>query len=107
LAIIVSPPDIKVGIIKNYLNFLENRLDTLNYRAILLGDFSAPGFDWNCCLLPQNCHFSTKLKGDLIYSAICFLGLNQNNYPDNGSNLPDLVFFQILLIFRLIMLNTA
>jgi hypothetical protein len=28
----------------------------------------------------------------VIYSATCFLGLNQHNYLDNGSNLLDLVF---------------
>jgi hypothetical protein len=29
----------------------------------------------------------------MINSATCFLGLNQHNYPDNGRNLLDLVFF--------------
>jgi hypothetical protein len=47
---------------------------------------------WNCGLLSPNCHIYTKLKGDLIHSATCFLGLNQRNYPDNGSNLLGLVF---------------
>jgi hypothetical protein len=28
----------------------------------------------------------------VIYSATCFLGLNQHNYPDSGSNLLELVF---------------
>jgi hypothetical protein len=79
--------DTKVDIIKNYFNFSEKILDTSNYRVILLGDFNVPGFDWNYGLLSPNCHFYTKLKGDMIHSAICFLGLNQHNYPDSGSNL--------------------
>jgi hypothetical protein len=32
------------------------------------------------------------LEGDVIHSSTCFLGLNQHNYPDSGSNLLDLVF---------------
>jgi hypothetical protein len=75
----------------NYFNFLDNTVDTLNYRVILVGDFNAPAFDWNCGLPFPNCHLYTKLK-DLIHSATCFLGLNQNNYPKNGSNLLDLDF---------------
>jgi hypothetical protein len=29
--------------IKYYLDFLENRLNTSNYRVLLLGNFNAPG----------------------------------------------------------------
>jgi hypothetical protein len=58
----------------------------------VLGDFNAPGFDWNYGLPSPDCHFFSKLEGDLIHSAICFLNLNQHNYPNNGSNLLDLVF---------------
>jgi hypothetical protein len=36
--------------------------------------------------------FYTKLKGDAIHSAICYLGLNQQNHSVKGSNLLDLVF---------------
>jgi hypothetical protein len=85
-------PDVNVDIIRNYFNFLENTLDTLNYRVLLLGDFSVPGFDWNSGLASLNCHFYTKLKGDVTHSATCFLGLSQHNYSDSGSNLLDLVF---------------
>jgi hypothetical protein len=28
-------PDVKVDIIKNYFSFLENKLDTINYRMLL------------------------------------------------------------------------
>jgi hypothetical protein len=59
----------------------------------LLGDTNVPGFDWNYGLPSPNCNFYTKLKGDLIHSATCFLGLNRHSYPDNGSNLLDIVFF--------------
>jgi hypothetical protein len=41
------PPDVKADIVKNYFNFLENILDALNYRVLLLGDFNVPDFDWN------------------------------------------------------------
>jgi hypothetical protein len=58
----------------------------------LLGDFYVPSFDWNSGLPSPNCHFYTKLKGDVIHSATCFLGLSQHNYSDSGSNLLDLVF---------------
>jgi hypothetical protein len=58
----------------------------------LLGDFNVPGFDWNSGLPSRNCHFYIKFKGDVIYSATCFLGLNQHNYSDSDSNLLDLVF---------------
>lgn len=43
-------------------------------------------------LSSPNCHFYTKLKGDLVNSINYFLGLNQHNYADIGSNLLDLVF---------------
>jgi hypothetical protein len=85
-------PDIKVDIINNYFNFLENTLDTLNYRVLLLGDFNVPGFDWNKGLPSPHCHYYTKMKGDVIHSATCFLGLNQHNHSVSGSNLLDLVF---------------
>jgi hypothetical protein len=85
-------PDMKVDIVKNYSNFLENILDTLNYCVLLLGDFNVPRFGWKYGLPSPNCHFYTKLKGDMIHSATCFLGLNQHNYPDSGSNFLDLVF---------------
>jgi hypothetical protein len=83
-------PDVKVDTIKNYFSFLEKILDTFNYRVLLLGDFN--GFDWNSGL-PSH-HFYTKLKGDAIHSATCFLDLNQHNYSDSSSNLLDLVFFK-------------
>jgi hypothetical protein len=38
-------PDIKVDTIKNYLNFLENKLLTLDYLMILLGGINAPGLN--------------------------------------------------------------
>jgi hypothetical protein len=85
-------PDTKVDIINNFFNFLENSLDTLNYRVLFLGDFNVPCFDWNNDSPSPNCHFYTKLKGDAIHSAIFYLALNQQNHPVKGSNLLDLVF---------------
>ena len=85
-------PDIKVDIINNYFNFLENILDTLNSRVILLGDFNVPGFDWNKGLPSPHCHYYTKLKGEVIHSAACLLGLIQYNHSVGDRNLLDLVF---------------
>jgi hypothetical protein len=39
------PPDTKPEIITNYFRFLENKLDTHNFRAIIVGNFNTPGFD--------------------------------------------------------------
>jgi hypothetical protein len=39
-------PDPKPDLICEYFSHLENKLDTTNYRVILLGDFNGPGFDW-------------------------------------------------------------
>jgi hypothetical protein len=82
-------PDIKVNIINN---LLENSFDTLNYRILFLGDFNVPGFNWNHGSHSTNSHFYTKLKGDVIQSAICYFGLIQRNHPVNGFTLLDLVF---------------
>jgi hypothetical protein len=60
--------------------------------VILLGDFNIPGFDWYNGLPSTNCHYYSKLIGEVIYSSICFLGLSQYNYSENGDNLLDLVF---------------
>jgi hypothetical protein len=62
--------------------------------------------------ISPNCHLYTNLRGDRNHSATSFPGLNQYNYPDNGSNLlglspPPKKKKKFLLIFRSIMLNTA
>lgn len=85
-------PDIKVDVIDNYFKFLENKLDSLNCRVLLIGDFNVPGFDWDKGLPSPHCHYYTKLKGEAIHSATCLLGLNQHNRPDGGGNLLDLFF---------------
>jgi hypothetical protein len=72
--------------------FLENILDTLNNRVffwVILRFLILIGI---IIYLPLTVTFGTKLKGDEIHSAIYFLGLNQRNYPDDGSNLLDFVF---------------
>jgi hypothetical protein len=38
-------PDTKPEVMINYFHHLENSLNT-NTRVILLGDFNAPGFNW-------------------------------------------------------------
>jgi hypothetical protein len=39
-------PDNDANIIENYLNFLEQNLNTHQYRKIILGDFNVPKYDW-------------------------------------------------------------
>jgi hypothetical protein len=63
--------------IANYFRFLENNLETHNFRVITVGNFNACGFDWKIGLLVPNSHYYSKLKGDAIYTSTCFLNLNQ------------------------------
>jgi hypothetical protein len=44
--------DVNVDIIKNYLNFFENILETLNYRAIFLLIFNVASFNGIVVYLP-------------------------------------------------------
>jgi hypothetical protein len=66
--------------------------------SFCLGTFNVPGFDWYSGLQSTNCHYYAKLKAEVIYTSIFFLGLSQYNYSD-GVNLLDLDFltFQSLL----------
>jgi hypothetical protein len=59
-------PDLKPDIICEYFSHLEKKLDTTNYRVILLGDLNVPGFDWESGLPSENCQFYSKLRGDAI-----------------------------------------
>jgi hypothetical protein len=86
------PPDTKPEIIANYFRFLENKLDTHNFRVIMVGDFNTPGFDWKCGLSLSNSHYYSKLKGDAIYTSTCLLNLNQCIDNAGSSNLLDLIF---------------
>jgi hypothetical protein len=61
----------------------------------LLGDFNVPGFDWYSGLPSTNCYYYAKLKGEVIYSSICFLWLRKYNYSKDGFNLLDLVFSDV------------
>jgi hypothetical protein len=40
------PPDTKPNVITDNFRHLENTLDTNNTRVILLGNVSAPDFNW-------------------------------------------------------------
>jgi hypothetical protein len=57
-----------------------------------MGDFNAPGFDWNCGLPQANSHYYSKLKGDAIFTSLCFLDLRQRMDAVGSSSLLDLVF---------------
>jgi hypothetical protein len=83
-------------------------LDALNYRVLLIGDFSVHGFDWNYGLHSSNCQYYTRLEADMIcLPAISFVGLNQRDYHDSGSSLLDLVFLlRVVLATRFTLLKT-
>jgi hypothetical protein len=86
------PPDSKPENIANYFRFLENYLDTHNFRVIMVGNFNAPGFDWNSDLALRNSHHYSKLKRHAIYTSTCLLNLNQRIDTVGSSNLLDLIF---------------
>jgi hypothetical protein len=88
-------PDCDVKIIENYLNLLEQNLNTHQYRVIVLGDFYVPKFDWLNGTPLSNCYYYNKVKGNLIYATSCFLGLNQHNNSVPNRALLDLVFTNI------------
>jgi hypothetical protein len=68
-----------IKVIEDYFNLLENKLNTQNFRVILLGNFNVPGYDWVSGLPHDNMHYYTKLRGEVIQTAACFLGLPQYN----------------------------
>jgi hypothetical protein len=86
------PPDTKPEIIANYFRFLENKIDTHNFRVIVVGDFITPGFDWKFGLSLPNSHYYSKLKRDAIYTSTCLLNLNQCIDNVGSSNLFVLIF---------------
>jgi hypothetical protein len=86
------PPDTKPEVITEYFHRLENTLDTNNTSIILLGDFNAPGFNWESGTPLLKCHYYSKLKGDAIYSSTYFLGLRQCVEAVDSLNLLELVF---------------
>jgi hypothetical protein len=86
------PPDTKPEIIINYFCSLEDRLDTKNFRVVMVGDFSTPGFDWNRGLSDPDSHYYSKLRGDAIYTSTCLLSLHQCIDTVGSSNMLDLVF---------------
>jgi hypothetical protein len=55
------PPDAKSENIATYFRFLENYLDTHNFRVIMVADFNTPGFDWKSGLSLSNSHYYSKL----------------------------------------------
>jgi hypothetical protein len=89
------PPDCDVKIIEVYLNFSEHNLSAHLYRVIILGDFTVPKYDWiNGTPLP-NCHYYSKIKGNLIQATSCLLGLYQHNSSVANGTLFDLVLTNI------------
>jgi hypothetical protein len=74
-------------VIENYFNSLENKLNTQNFRVVLLGNFNVPGYDWVSGLPHANTHYYTKLRGEVTHNAACFLGLTQYNLTTQSKNL--------------------
>jgi hypothetical protein len=69
------------------------KLNPQNFRVVLLGDFNVPGFDWENGFPQANSHYYTKIRGEVVHSAACFLGFSQHNLIIQNKNLLDLVFF--------------
>jgi hypothetical protein len=68
-------PDAKPEVLNNYFHFLEEKLDTINFRIVMVGDFNVPGFDWSHGLSVPDWHYYYKLRGDVIYTSTCLLNL--------------------------------
>jgi hypothetical protein len=85
-------PDTKTEIIIQYFHHLEMSLDTQNSRVILLGDFNAPGFNWDKGTPLSTCNYYSKLKGEAIFTSTCLLDLRQCVEATDSRNMLDLVF---------------
>jgi exonuclease III len=70
-------PNSDVKVIENYFNSLEIKLNPQNFRVVLGGDFNVPCSDWANGFPQANSHYYTKIRGDVVYSASCYLGLSQ------------------------------
>jgi hypothetical protein len=76
---------------------------TQNSRVNLLGDFNVPGYDWVNGFPQTNLHYYTKIRGEIVHNATCCLGLQQENFAVNSTNLLDLVcpnFYDVTCYFR-------
>jgi hypothetical protein len=82
-------------IIENYLNSSEVNLNSHLYRVVMLGDFNVPNFDWLNGTSFSNSYYYNKIKGNSLYTTLCFLGLNEHNNCVPNSALLDLVFTNI------------
>jgi hypothetical protein len=74
--------DAKTEVLTNYFHFLEDKLDTINFRVVMMGDFNTPGFDWYRGLSVPDCHYYSKLRGHAIYTSTCLLILPRRNSVD-------------------------
>jgi hypothetical protein len=82
------PLNMDIKVIENYFNLLENKLNSQNFRVVLLGDINVPGYDW----VSGHMHYYTKLRGEVIQNTSCFLELSQYKLTIQSKNLLDLVF---------------
>jgi hypothetical protein len=62
-------------LIVNYFCFLENKLDTYNFRVNMVRDFNTSGFDWKYGMFLPNSLYYSKLKGDGFTHSRAFLSL--------------------------------
>jgi hypothetical protein len=70
---------------------LEIKLNPQNFRVVLLGDFNVPVLIGEMASLKLT-HYYTKIRGDVVHSVACYLGLSQRNLTTQNKNLLDLVF---------------
>jgi hypothetical protein len=54
--------DCDVNMIENYLNLLEQNLNTHQYRVIILGEFNVRKYDWLNGTPLSDCYYYNKLK---------------------------------------------
>jgi hypothetical protein len=89
------PPNTDVKVIESCFNSVETNLNPQKFHVVLLGDFNVLGYDWVNGFPQANSHYYTKLRGDVIHSTTCYLGLSQCNLTIQNENLLDLVFANI------------
>lgn len=91
------------------LFFFTNYVRHHKLPCFLIRDFTVSGFDWNCGLLSSNCHYYTKLKGDMIYSPLHLFRWFKSTWLSwQWQHLAwPCLFLWILLASRFILLNTV
>jgi hypothetical protein len=81
------PADTKPEVITKHFCSLEKNFETKHQSVLLIGDFSAPNFDWERGLPLSNYSFYSKLNSDAVYTTTCLLDLTRCLATDNSLEL--------------------